>query len=358
MAPAAGLAAGRAVRRARLASVLAVQWTVALVAAAGLWPLGLDRFGLLHLVYLQLTLGLAVVGVGVGVALGLAPGPGRPPPGRAWFRRLLGAGLVLPGLVGLYATHVAPFRLRTDRATLVVPPARAGDGDLTIGVLADLQTDSVGDHERAAFRRLMDAAPDVIVVPGDLVQGDDADVAGTVADVRDLLAGLSAPGGVFAVRGDVDPHHRVPDLYRGTTVRYLDDEVVEITVGDRRLLLGGLNLDDDPAAAARVRRALADRPPDTIGVLVAHRPDVALDLAAGDVDLVIAGHTHGGQVVVPGFGPLVTLSAVPRDVARGGLHDLDGVALYVSTGVGLERDQAPQVRLFSRPSIGVLTLTG
>lgn len=59
---------------------------------------------------------------------------------------------------------------------------------------------------------------------------------------------------------------------------------------------------------------------------------------------------------MPGFGPLMTLSEVPRGVARGGPHEMDGNPLYVSTGVGMERRQAPQVRLFSRPSVGVLEL--
>lgn len=58
------------------------------------------------------------------------------------------------------------------------------------------------------------------------------------------------------------------------------------------------------------------------------------------------------------FAPQPYSSAVPRAVARGGLHEVDGNRIYVSTGVGLERGQAPQVRLFARPSIGVLDLAG
>lgn len=63
-------------------------------------------------------------------------------------------------------------------------------------------------------------------------------------------------------------------------------------------------------------------------------------------------------MVIPGFGPLVTLSAVPGTVAGGGLHVLRGNRIDVSTGVGLERGPAPQVRLFARPSVGILNLTG
>lgn len=62
--------------------------------------------------------------------------------------------------------------------------------------------------------------------------------------------------------------------------------------------------------------------------------------------------------MVPGFGPIVTLSEVPRGVARGGLGRIDGNRIYVSPGVGLQRGQAPQVRLFAPPAVAVLTLGG
>ena len=60
---------------------------------------------------------------------------------------------------------------------------------------------------------------------------------------------------------------------------------------------------------------------------------------------------------LPFIGPPITMSEVPRDVAAGGLHELDGVPLYLSNGVGMERATAPQVRFGDRPSVGVVTLT-
>jgi hypothetical protein len=73
-----------------------------------------------------------------------------------------------------------------------------------------------------------------------------------------------------------------------------------------------------------------------------------------EIDLVIAGHTHGGQISLPLFGPPVTLSEAPRHVAAGGLHELGGRPIYVSRGVGLERGEAPRVRLGARPEISLL----
>ena len=70
-----------------------------------------------------------------------------------------------------------------------------------------------------------------------------------------------------------------------------------------------------------------------VGVLLlSHVPDVFARSPLG-VPLTVAGHTHGGQVVVPGYGPLRTMSRLPRRMAHG-LHERDGRWLYVSAGVG------------------------
>ncbi len=105
-------------------------------------------------------------------------------------------------------------------------------------------------------------------------------------------------------------------------------------------------------------RRLAEAPGSTdIRILLTHAPDAALLLPRDSrVDLVVAGHTHGGQIQLPLVGPLVTFSRVPRDVAGGGLHVLDGTQVYVSRGVGCERGQAPQIRFLCPPEVSLLTL--
>jgi predicted MPP superfamily phosphohydrolase len=70
---------------------------------------------------------------------------------------------------------------------------------------------------------------------------------------------------------------------------------------------------------------------------------------------VLAGHTHGGQVVVPFFGPPVTAIRLPRRYA-GGLNDYEGTPLHVSRGVGMERGFAPQLRFLCPPEICVIDL--
>jgi GH43 family beta-xylosidase len=102
---------------------------------------------------------------------------------------------------------------------------------------------------------------------------------------------------------------------------------------------------------------LESEPGDDIRILLSHRPDVVLGLRRDSrIDLVVAGHTHGGQIVVPGFGPPMTLSNVPRAVAAGGLHRINENAVYVSRGVGCERRQAPRVRFLCPPEVSLIAL--
>ena len=93
-----------------------------------------------------------------------------------------------------------------------------------------------------------------------------------------------------------------------------------------------------------------------VRILLAHRPDVVRRLDRSRVDLIVAGHTHGGQVQLPLVGPLTTASGVPRAVAAGGLHVLDGRRIYVSRGVGVERGQAPRLRIGAVPEVSLITL--
>ena len=105
------------------------------------------------------------------------------------------------------------------------------------------------------------------------------------------------------------------------------------------------------------RRDLMASNPGTVRILLSHRPDVALLLPSDSgVDLTVSGHTHGGQVALPVIGPLVTFSWVPRSVAAGGLHDVDGNELFVSSGVGMVRLDAPQIRFGTRPAVGLVIL--
>lgn len=319
---------------------------VILAAGGGPFPV---LFTGVHIAYLAVTVTVPLLGAGLLIL-------GRE--GSTRWTRAAAVAFLVPAPVGAYATHVEPNWLRVDHVAVAVAAERAGDDPIRIAVLADLQTSGIGDHEREAIDRILAAEPDIVLLPGDLFQGSEDQLDATWDDLRRELGRLQAPGGVYYVRGDADGGDLPDRLLTGSDVTIVDDAVVEATVGDRRIRIGGTRLAYRSRAADRVRADLEATPDDgALTVLVSHRPDTALLLAERSrVDLTVAGHTHGGQVVIPGFGPPVTFSAVPRSVARGGLHRVNGNQIYVSPGVGVERDRAPQVRLFSRPAVALLTV--
>jgi uncharacterized protein len=226
-------------------------------------------------------------------------------------------------------------------------------------VLADLQTDRVGAYEWGAIERLMALKPDVILIPGDIFQGTDEEWERQRPEMRRLLASLSAPGGVYYTQGDVDGgDEEIADLMEGTGIRPLINEIARVSVGDRPITIGGLELAyRSPGALATIRELERAKGRSDLRILVAHRPDAAMELTnESRVDLVVAGHTHGGQIVLPFFGPPMTLTGVPRAMAAGGLHRLFGNALYVSRGVGCERGRAPRIRFLCPPEISLITI--
>jgi predicted MPP superfamily phosphohydrolase len=260
--------------------------------------------------------------------------------------------------VAVYATFIEPYRLVTEHTRVPVAARARLPRPLTIAVLSDLQMLHVSAHERDAVRRAMESKPDLILLPGDLTQVGRAGLEAIRGPFHELVAPLEAPLGVFAVHGDCESADDARRLLEGTRVRLLVDESVHLEHEGLALWLCGLaNGYGSPRSLAALAEFGAREPRDELRLVLAHRPDVALTLAPGSlVDLVVCGHTHGGQVQLPFLGPPFVLSQVSREVGAGGLSQIDGHRLYVSRGVGWEHGHAPRVRFLCLPEVSVLTL--
>ena len=315
-------------------------------SAGALGITGFDGFTVIHVVYLVLTIGVPLAGA---IVLVLARE-------RSHIITALCIAALLAVPVGIYATHIEPFWLRTDSVELTVE----GIGEpIRVGVLADLQTTAIGSYENEAVDRLIEAAPDLVLVPGDLYQFDEDIFEERAPQFSGVIQRLvDAVSTVFLVSGNTDTVAGLRAITAGTGATVLDNEVETLVVNGNVVSVGGTTLFSDEPAAQRVADQLSDDDQADVRILLAHKPDAIELLEGRSVDLLVSGHTHGGQVSLPFFGPPLTLSDVPRHVAAGGLHELDGTAVYVSTGVGRERDNAPQLRFGVRPSIAIIDLVG
>ena len=222
----------------------------------------------------------------------------------------------------------------------------------------------MGEYERDAVARLIATEPDLILIPGDLWQMSDEQIVDDWPIFSDLVQEMvDAIGHVVIVEGDTDHIGWLERIEERTGAIVVHDRITRLEIDGTEIVIGGTQLltGEPPRASVDVRAQLAaieaEAPDEVVTIALSHRPDVVTWLP-GPVDLAVAGHTHGGQIQVPFFGPLVTFSDVPRDVAAGGLHTVDEQLLYVSTGVGRERKDAPQIRFNARPSIGVIDLVG
>ncbi len=341
----------------RLADVGRAAFAVSAATAAevlALTPFALHWFGIIHLVWIDLSVCVPAAGLAV-IATRLR---GRPVTGPA-LAVAIAALAALP--IAIDAMFLTPFDLRVEQARVPVDPRRVGSEPLVVAVLADIQTTRITAFERDAVAAVMAHRPDLVLVPGDIYQGSGEWLHGErLAGFRELFRGLRAPGGVWVVPGNTDYRAGLEPILAGSQARLLQDDVVSVTVRDRKVTILGLDDIEPPdQLGARGHLAPFDTAPgdDDIRIVLVHRPRAIEHLPVdARVDLVVAGHTHGGQVSLPFLGPPLVLTPLPRHVAAGGLHALDGNLLYVSRGLGMERQQAPRIRFLTPPEVTVLTL--
>lgn len=264
--------------------------------------------------------------------------------------RLLLAYAVLAPAVAVYAAFVAPNDLRVAQHRLELASWPATAAPFVVVQISDLQTVGPCARQDEAVRRIDALHPDLIAFCGDYLAGPFDEPEPLIETARAFLGGLRAKHGIVAVKGHAEKRWLRERIFAGLDVRYLDDEEFTLELApDQRLRVVGLGL-DEPRFSPR-------REAGTLTLAVGHVPDQSFDLIGLDVDVHLAGHTHGGQIVIPGFGAPVTLSSLPREYARG-LFAFGDHWLSVTPGIGMEGGYAPRVRLFCPPEIDVLELRG
>jgi predicted MPP superfamily phosphohydrolase len=246
-------------------------------------------------------------------------------------------GNVLGGLCLLAAIDafvVEPRWLRVARHEITAKVPRP----LLVAHVSDLHTHGLGAIERSTLDTIDAEKPDLVVVTGDVV--DD----GALEHARPFFERLHPPLGTFVVSGNWEswkPTH--PDqrgFYDSVGAHYLLNEAREVVPG---VWIAGI--DDALAGAPDPRRALAMIPSGALRIALFHSP-VAFDELAPSIDLAFAGHTHGGQVRIPIFGPVWLPPGSGRYLE--GWYPQGGARMHVSRGIG---ESVLPVRFWCRPEL-------
>ncbi len=263
---------------------------------------------------------------------------------RAVLNTLLagGVGTAIGGAAyGLaYSRHQIQV-VRADVPISGLPPAIDG---LRVGLITDLHhSEMVPAEDVVRAASLMQAeTPDLIVLGGDYVTWGDRTY---VIPCSDALAGLRAPLGVYAVVGNHDDDRDMPAALISHGYEVLRDARTTVRVKGEKLELVGVRYWTQRARdIARVMRGAEG----TV-ILLAHDPRRLSEAAALGVPLVLSGHTHGGQVVLPGVGAI----AARKFPVVAGAGRRDSTSIFVSRGVGTV--YVPY-RLNCPPDVAVITL--
>lgn len=264
---------------------------------------------------------------------------------RSALKGLLATGVgLVTGRVG-YGVAFERHRIQLFERPITViglPPALDG---LRVGLITDLHLSPMvpASDITAAVELLAAARPDVVALGGDYVTEVDVSRAGPVAELLAPLA--SAPMGAFAVLGNHDDDRVVPAALSARGFSVLRDQRTRLTLRGESVDVVGLRY--WTRRLPDITRVVKGAGPTTI--MLAHDPRRLREAAALDVQLVLAGHTHGGQVVLPGVGAL----AARRFPVVAGEATEGNCTLFVSRGVGTV---FVPVRINCPPEVLVLVL--
>jgi predicted MPP superfamily phosphohydrolase len=259
-----------------------------------------------------------------------------------------------------YAYHVEPTWLEVNRIDLPVRDLTAPFHGLRIAHLTDFHCGPqipTGYLENALERTLSEK-PDLIALTGDFVHKGYQHVKSAAR----LFRNLRAPLGVFAVLGNHDfsvrnamgirrhrgLHQAITDALETEGISVLRNRAVRLERPEGGLVVAGI--DDLWSRESDPHAALADQCQATPRVVLAHNPQSIDLLEAHRADVMLSGHTHGGQVNWPGLGRVLLGRKAKRWAA--GLYHHNQAHLYVNKGVGF----GWRFRFGVRPEVAVFTL--
>jgi uncharacterized protein len=296
---------------------------------------------------------------------------------KTWWTGLLGAGIGV-GAVALahHALRVAPNDLEVMHPRIPVPNLPQAWEGVSILFLADPHVYTIGKREQLAIDLIANLAPtDIVVWGGDFLGHPDL-LAPSIAFVQAVHEVLPPGIPIFGINGNAEHKPSPTDLnnllayLEASGIQMLINEHLPLTLRGETVTLVGV--DDPYYGYADLEEALSGAPSanDCPIFLLSHSPQLLPQAVRAGVSLMLSGHTHGGQVRVPGLGAIKTQNPLSRRIDCGYFdrsritkslgYDLGGeIALYISRGIGQAMVPKTSIgpRLNCRPEIARIVLT-
>lgn len=263
---------------------------------------------------------------------------------RMFIRGVLGCGLGALS-VGGYGRLLEPRWVEINSVQVKINRLPKQFDGVTIAQLSDIHHGKYVPREfiRRCVRKVNALCPDIIVLTGDYVYRSRA----YLLPVAEELSELKAKEGVFAVLGNHDDKDRTFHALSKAGIRVLINEHVPLYRKNDYLFIAGVDdLWNGRVDFCRTLKGTDNKPK----LLLAHNPDIFEMTKAREFDFLMAGHTHGGQVSVPFYGPPMIYS---RYGYTAGLFRKGNTAMYVNKGIGIS---GLPVRFCARPEITLFTL--
>jgi uncharacterized protein len=265
---------------------------------------------------------------------------------------LAGIGLKIMGLSRRTRHNCLEYRV--ERRTFRIKNLPTPFHGLRILHLSDIHADAIPDQGERLSQLLASlyGEYDLCVLTGDYRFQTIREYDSSLERLTPLIKPISCPFGVIGILGNHDFLEMVPGM-EALGVRMLVNESLHLERDDHRLWVAGT---DDPHfyATHDIAKALADVPASAPTILLCHSPEAHQEAALSGVDLYLCGHTHGGQLCLPGGLPVITNAAVPRRLVSGSWTS-ERMQGYTTRGAGASGIPA---RLNCPPEVAIHTLTG
>ena len=234
--------------------------------------------------------------------------------------------------LGMYDTGVRnTLAVKVNERTLAFPDLPKAFDGYRILLLTDLHLDGLPELTDVLIEQVKDLDIDLCLFGGDIRMEVYGPMAPSIRLLKKLVKHIRAPDGVYGVLGNHDCIELLPDLEESGVTMLVNDGT-HINRDDDTIWLAGV---DDPHyyRCADLEQAYDTVPTDAFNILLAHSPELYNKAPGYGTRLYLCGHTHGGQICLPGIGPVFTHSSAPRYHAAGEWR-YQGMTGYTSTGAG------------------------